>query len=413
MKTLRLIGFGFLVIFFSFSFMSCSKDDGDGGPYADSPFVGAWTTDSYVMGFPSEHVIEFKSDGTYNVISRTGPGSGTWNYDDSTRMLVLTTKNGSTTWIVTNITSKMFALMSLDNANTYVYNRTEKNNNTSSNKTDDSEKIKRIKELVKKNVSFSATYKNGQWKCVLNTDLSNTIEGDEVKYGLMTGNNKGVSFGRYYGESEFCYANSEFIPQSGKGEFYCTPWCGSKIYSEIQADYMSTYGKILDIQERMENGERVSDEEKEWYYDNLDFCNDLQIQLQEMAEKVYWAEFYVQVGDYKFVVGEFGKSRNDKWSGNEEDLYYTKWRPENYGYDTFEFTGDDYGYKFYYCGNFAEYWSCKGDILDWGGGSYLGITSSSAFTQKFRRGGEIVMYSYDTLIVLISGTNKLIEFKRV
>lgn len=413
MKTLRLIGVGLLTVLLCFS--SCS-DEEDGGVGSYNPFVGVWTTESYnnEMQLPSEHIIEFKSDGTYNVISRIGPSSGTWNYDENTRMLVTTTPNRSVTWIVTNITSNMFALMSIDNTNTYVYNRTEKNSGTNSNPTNDTEKFKRIKEQIEKNVSFTANYNEGAWYFTINTNLNKTIEDETVKYGIMSGNNQGESFynGKYYEESEFCYNNMVLTVQPGNNKFVQSPWNGSRYYSELYADWASTYGKIMDIQERMKNGEPVSDEEREWYYDNLDFCNDLSEELQELAEDVYWAEVYVQVGDHKFVIGNFGETRNYKWSGREEDLYYTKWKPKTNNAYTFEFTGNDYGYKFYYGGNFSGYWSCKNGILNWEG-SYLGAGPSGAFSQKFRRGGEIVMYSRKTLIVSITETNELIEFERV
>lgn len=411
----------------TFSLSSCGNEEyGEGD--SNMPFVGVWKSEHSIMDFGTEHTIEFKSDRKYYVTTKEGPKSGIWNYDEITRVLALSSTSGNSTWIVMNYSNDMLVLMNAGSTSTITYNRAQKNTNPKPTKKDDTEKIKRIEQQIKQHVTFSAKEQNlgyFVYECTLKTTLGNTIEGENVKYGVMSGNNEGVRVSHYYNynyfTSDFYYQDDELEPSNFSIVPYIT---GENGGADLYADYQDTLDKYLGIYKRLEKGEPVSDEELSW----AEEAKALISAYKEAINDVFWAEIYVQVGNHKYIIATIGRKRENIWNQDENSLFYSKWKPikrDNYdlygmlGYP-FNFTGNitedkgvyDAGYYYDLChdGTYAGVWKYEDGNLMW---HWTKKTASEhgKLDAAMGWGGEIVMFDYNRMV--IHSSQGLIYFERV
>lgn len=439
MKKVRLFGLLLLCSLFCVNFTACGDDSDDDGIYSGSPFVGSWEN---VNGSPisnSDHIIEFQSDGTYVVTSINHPVTGQWIYEKDMGALILTSGRSSTTFMVVSITKDMFVLMNVETASTYTYRRVEKTSlEEPTEDADEEAKKQRIKQQVEQNVSVTTAYGKDSntghygWKYTINSRLGKTLEGDSVKYNVVYGHNEDVYVGwGNYKYSEFWYGHAYLALTGGKQ----TAW----IYvdaspDELGAEYEFSLQTFLGIEKKMLAGETLTEEEKAIYADLTDYLAD----LREELLSIFWAEIYVEVGDYKCLVAKVGRERKDVWNGDESSLFFTKWRPykkaffdgskeQTYGqYQTegfaFDFTGNvtsdktyyDHGYyyDFYQGGRYAGVWKCKNGKLEWQWTVDNEIPSyeQGKLSYVFEWGGDIVKYSSDELTVEVD--DGLVYFER-
>lgn len=439
MKILRLLGLLLLCCIFSLSFTACSDDSEDDGIYSGSPFIGSWEN---VNGSPisnSDHIIEFQSDGTYVVTSVNSPETGSWIYEENMGALILSSGRGSMTFVVVTITKEMFVLMNVETASTYTYKRVEKT--SLEEPTDDAEeeaKKQRIKQQVEQNISVSTTYRKDSetghygWKYTINSQLGETLEGDSVKYKVIFGHNEGVYVGLgNYKYSEFWYGHGYLALTGGKG----TGW----IYvdaspDELGAEYQFYLEVVQNIEKKILAGKTLTESEESIYAEFTGYLAD----LREELLNIFWAEIYVEVGDYKCLVAKVGRERKDVWDGDESSLFFTKWRPykkeffdgskeQTYGqYQTegfaFDFTGNitsdktyyDHGYyyDFYQGGRYAGVWKCKNGKLEWlwTVNNEIPSNEQGKLSYVFKWGGDIVKYSSDELTVEVD--DGLVYFER-
>lgn len=164
-------------------------------------------------------------------------------------------------------------------------------------------------ELLKKNISATVSYGDYSWNIVIKSNLSKVFPGKKILYGVECGYNDY----QYY--QHFTFENNYIQKNDGMGNMTISfPVFVGNEYGDLYI----YWGSYKSLKEDIENGESLSSDEKDLWYNVIDLMK----AKESIAKSEFCGRLYAQIDEYRYFYHTFGQVPNESDNGDLiEDEY--------------------------------------------------------------------------------------------